>query len=142
VNGSRKEHLQIRLRKRRLIRTHSCGAIILPVSPVRHNGRRDLLLTLASTSSSGSLSSATPIPKRSPSDLDGIDLMGALGANGRSFSPSITVRLCGQPLQSRFSSSDSLYLFQVLWRVVVVGIIGQDLKLIARTIVLHTGGIS
>jgi hypothetical protein len=95
VNGSRKERLQIRLRKRTLIRTHSCGAIILPVSPVRHNGNRDLLLTLASTSSSGSLSSATPIPKRSPSDLDGIDLIGALGANGRSFSPSITVRLYG-----------------------------------------------
>jgi hypothetical protein len=44
VNGSRKERLQIRLRKRRLIRTHSCGAIILPVSPVRHNGREGLTL--------------------------------------------------------------------------------------------------
>jgi hypothetical protein len=108
VSGSRKERLQIRLRKRRLIRTHSCGAIILPVSPVRHNGRRDLLLTLASTSSSGSLSSATPIPNRSPSDFDGIDLIGALGANGRSFSPSITVRLYGQPLQSRFYTLDPL----------------------------------
>lgn len=86
-------HLQIRLPMRRLIHTRFYAGVVLPVSYILHNGSWDLLLTLASTSSSGSLSSATPIPSCSPSDLDGIDLTGALGANGRSFNPSITVRL-------------------------------------------------
>lgn len=95
-------------------------------------------MTLASTSSSGSLSSATPIPNLSPRDLEGIDLIGILGAKGKSFSPSITVRLYYQSLRFHNSDINSLDLFQVLGRIMIVGVISQDLKLISRAIVLHT----